>query len=104
MEKTVRSRHPDAVCLGGACYIRLGGETLAKVELSSCGGSYNGLRLTILNRRTGPVDTITIHSWDALRAAKKECGEQTEWDVCRSALDIDALWQLAEEYLRLFRE
>lgn len=35
LRNAVAKRRPDAVCLGGVCYIRLGGETLAKAALTS---------------------------------------------------------------------
>ena len=99
-------RRPDAVCLGGVCCIRLGVETLAKAALTSGGGYYDGIQVTVLNRRTGPVDSITIRSWDVPCGTKKppDCGEKADWDIYRPTLDIDRLWELAEEYLRLFQE
>ena len=91
---------------GGVCYIRLGGETLAKAALTSGGGNYDGIQVTVLNRRTGPVDSITIRSWDVPHGVKKppDFGEKADWDIYRPTLDIDRLWELAEEYLRLFQE
>ena len=60
----------------------------------------------VLNRRTGPVDSITIRSWDVPHGVKKppDFGEKADWDIYRPTLDIDRLWELAEEYLRLFQE
>jgi len=62
--------------------------------------------VTVLNRRTGPVDSITIRSWDVPHGVKKppDFGEKADWDIYRPTLDIDRLWELAEEYLRLFQE
>ena len=114
--------------------------------------------MTVLNRRTGPVDSITIRSWDVPHGVKKppdfgekadwdiyrptldidrlatafrsscpkgircpipsnpddapdiggssppDFGEKADWDIYRPTLDIDRLWELAEEYLRLFQE
>lgn len=62
LREAISKRRPDAVCLGGVCYIRLGGDTLAKAKLTSEGGNYNGIQLTVLNRCAGPVDSITIRS------------------------------------------
>ena len=106
LRNAVAKRRPDAVCLGGVCYIRLGGETLAKAALTSGGGYYDGIQVTVLNRRTGPVDSITIRSWDVPHGVKKppDFGEKADWDIYRPTLDIDRLWELAEEYLRLFQE
>ena len=104
--KAVSKRRPDAVCLGGVCYIRLDDVTLAKAELFSKGGNYDGLRLTVLNRYAGPVDSLSIHSWDIPRREQEKAarGEQAGWDIYRPTLDIGALWELAEQYLRLFEE
>ncbi len=106
LRNAVAKRRPDAVRLGSVCYIRLGGETLAKAALTSGGGNYDGIQVTVLNRRTGPVDSITIRSWDVPHGVKKppDFGEKADWDIYRPTLDIDRLWELAEEYLRLFQE
>ncbi len=106
LRNAVAKRRPDAVRLGSVCYIRLGGETLAKAALTSGGGNYDGIQVTVLNRRTGPVDSITIRSWDVPHGVKKppDFEEKADWDIYRPTLDIDRLWELAEEYLRLFQE
>lgn len=106
LREAISKRRPDAVCLGGVCYIRLGNGTLAKAKLTSESGNYNGIQLTVLNRCAGPVDSITIRSWDVPHSKKKapEHGENADWDICRPTLDMDGLWKLAEEYLRLFQE
>ena len=106
LQTAIRERHPDAICLGGACYLRLDGGNLAKVESASSGGYYDGLRLTVLNRLSGPVDAVSLRSWDMPHRKRSEstCGENAGWDICRPSPDISALWELAEEYLRLFRE
>ncbi len=107
LREAMRERHPDTVCLGGVCYLRLDGGNLAKAEFTSSGGNYSGLRLTVLNCRTGPVDSVTLSFWELPRNPKKAssgCGEAAAWDVCRPSPDICALAEMAEEYLRLFRE
>ena len=52
------------------------------------------------------MDSITIRSWDVPHGVKKppDFGEKADWDIYRPTLDIDRLWELAEEYLRLFQE
>ena len=100
LQTVIRVRYPDAVCLGGACYLRLNGGNLAKVESASSGGYYDGLRLS------GPVDTVSLRSWDLphRKGSESKRGEDAGWDVCRPSPDIGALWELAEKYLCLFRE
>ena len=103
--KAMRRHHPNVVRLGGVCYVRLEGGNLAKAEFIATSGYYDGLRLTILNPSTGPVDTLTIRRWDLPRntAEKDPSDEQTAaWDVKRPTLDIAALAEMAAEYLRLF--
>ena len=107
LKKALERRHPDTVCLGGVCYLRLDGGNLAKAEFTSRGGSYNGLRLTVLNRRSGPVDSVTVSFWDLPRGGRKAVPDHEEsiaWDIARAVPDIDALSELAEEYLCLFRK
>ncbi len=103
--EAMRRHHPNAIRLGSVCYVRLDGGNLAKAECIASSGYYDGLRLTILNPSTGPVDTLTIRRWDLPRnTAEKDPGdEQTAaWEVHRPALDIAALAEMAAEYLRLF--
>ncbi len=107
LREAMRGCHPDMVCLGGVCYFRLDGGNLAKAEFTASGGNYSGLRLTVLNCRTGPVDSVTLSFWELPRSPKKVspgCEEAAAWDVCRPSPDISALAEVAEEYLRLFRE
>ena len=107
LRQAVARRRPDAVCLGAVCYVRLDSWNLAKVEFASSGGYYNGITLTVFNRHTGPVDSVTIHSHDLPLRRKREtpgCGSDPEWGICRPALDLDTLWVAAENYLLLFQE
>lgn len=107
LREAMGRRHPDAVCLGGVCYFPMDGGNLAKAEFTSSGGIYSGLRLTVLNRRTGPVDSLTVSFWELPRSKKEaplDCEKKAAWDIYRPVPDIDALSEAAEEYLRLFRE
>ncbi len=107
LREAMSRRHPDAVCLGGACYLRLGSGNLAKAEFTSSGRNYSGLRLTVLNQRTGPVDSVTISFWELPRSAERPTPDsegKEAWDIYQPSLDIDALSEAVEEYLRLFRE
>jgi len=103
--EVMRRHHPNAVRLGGVCYVRLEGGNLAKAEFVASSGYYDGLRLTILNPSTGPVDTLTIRRWDLPRDTMEKdpgCEQTAAWDVHRPTLDIAALAEMAAEYLRLF--
>lgn len=106
LREAIRKHRPGVVCLGGVCYFRLNRSTLTKVNLTSRGGNYDGLQLTILNQKNGPVDTVTIHGWDVPHRTKavSDDEENAGWDIYRPVLDIDALWNSMEEYLRLFQE
>ena len=106
LRDAIRKHRPGMVCLGGVCYFQVNKSTLAKVNLTAKGGNYDGLQLTILNRKNGPVDTVTIHSWNVPHCVKEmpDDGENAGWDIYRPVLDIDALWNSVEEFLRLFQE
>ena len=107
LREAVSGRHPDVVCLGGVCCFPLDDRNLAKAEFVSGRGNYNGLRITILNRHTGPVDSLTVHFWELARSEKKLSSDNRDdavWDICRPSPDISALWEMAEPYLSLFRE
>jgi hypothetical protein len=103
--RAIGERHPDAVWIGNVCYLRLGIGVLAKIEPISGSGYYDGLQLTVLNRLSGPVDSVSLRIWDLPHhTGVKRCGESEGWDICRPSPDITALTDVAEEYLRLFRE
>ena len=106
LQMVIRERYPNAVCLGGACYLRLDSGILAKMEPASSGGYYDGLHLTMLNRLSGPVDAISLRTWDLhhYNSTKSDPEKSAEWDIRRPSPDVDALWELAEKYLCLFRE
>ncbi len=106
LREAIRKHRPGVICLGGVCYIRLNKSTLAKVSFTTKGSNYDGLQLTILNQKTGPVDTVTIHSWDIPHRSKvvPDDEKNAEWGIYRPVLDIDALWDIVEDYLRLFQK
>ena len=64
------------------------------------------IRVRYPNRLSGPVDTVSLRSWDLphRKGSESKRGEDAGWDVCRPSPDIGALWELAEKYLCLFRE
>ena len=107
LREAMNKHYPDAVCIGGVCYFPLDSRILIKAEFPSSGGNYNGLRLTVLNRRTGPVDSVTIHFWELPRGTKgtvSGCDGREAWDIYQPPPDIGALSEAAEAYFRLFRE
>lgn len=104
LQDAVRRKYPGAVCLGGVSYIPLKGGGLAKVEPASNGYVHTGVRIRIINCRTGPVDSVTIRFWELPSRAKQDFPNEMAWDVCRPTPDIDALLEMLETYLQLFRE
>ncbi|WP_297999433.1 hypothetical protein [uncultured Oscillibacter sp.] len=103
----LRRHSLEAVCLGGGYYLRLGGAFLAKAAFTHSGGYADGLRLTVINRSSGPVDSVTIHFWELPKAV--ENGSHSHEDdaflrVQRPVPDMDALTEKALEYLGLFQE
>ena len=52
------------------------------------------------------MDTVTIHSWDIPHRSKvvPDDEKNAEWGIYRPVLDIDALWDIVEDYLRLFQK
>lgn len=105
IQEFIRKRYPSAVVLGGVGYISLEGGSLAKIESVPSGCGCNGLRVTVINRRTGPVDSLTLHFWGLPAHVKqKPPKEHQAWDIYRPAPDTDALLEMIESYLRLFRE
>lgn len=103
----LRRRTLEAVRLGGGYYLRLGGGLLAKAEFTHSGGYANGLRLTIINRYTGPVDSVTVHFWELPKdAGNRAHVREEDPSLCihRPMPDMDALAGKVLEYLDLFRD
>ena len=103
----LRRRSLEAVCLGGGYYLRLGGGLLAKAAFICKGGYAGGLRLTVINRDTGPVDSVEIHFWELPKNTGKRdhaCEEDISLCVHRPMPDMNALAERALEYLELFQD
>lgn len=103
----LRRHSLEAVCLGGGYYLRLGGALLAKAVFTHSGGYADGLRLTVINRTAGPVDSVTIHFWELPKAVENgSCGREGDAFLCvqRPMPDMEALAEKALEYLGLFQE
>lgn len=102
--EVLRQRRPDTIRLGGVCYIRLEGGNLAKAELVSNGSYTSGVQLTILSPRFGPVDSLTLHNWDLSCKMDSSHDENAAWGIYQPIVNIGALSELVEEYLRLFEQ
>lgn len=87
----LRRRSLEAVSLGGRYYLRLGG----------------GLRLTVINRDIGPVDSVEIHFWELPKnTGKRDHVREEDISLCvhRPMPDMNALAERALKYLELFRD
>lgn len=103
----LRRRSLEAVCPGGGYYLRLGGGLLAKAAFICKGGYAGGLRLTVINRDTGPVDSVEIHFWELPKnTGKRDHIREEDISLCvhRPMPDMNALAEKALEYLELFRD
>lgn len=103
----LRRRSLEAVCLGGGYYLRLGGGLLAKAAFICKGGYAGGLRLTVINRDTGPVDSVEIHFWELPKnTEKRDHAREEDISLCvhRPMPDMNALAERALKYLELFRD
>lgn len=121
LRKIVGTEYPDATFVGRACYVRLGEPNRAKIQFTTTGISnqYSALRLTILNRQEGEVDTLLLRFSDLL--GKKMTGNPNFregviphiWDDSGNASwyvyhpdsrDYQALTAAVSDYLDVFQE
>lgn len=112
----------DPTCSGRACFGTLGKDLRVRAQFISThiSGEYDALKLTVLNRMDGPVDSQVLKLKDLL--GKKpvpgnpnfpkgvapriwdDCGT-FEWYAYRpTAADYDTIRQAAEQYLGVFRD
>ena len=109
-------------CAGQACLGTLGRDLRVRVQFISTyiSGNYDALKLTVLNRTDGPVDTLTLKLKDLL--GKKPIPNnpnflegvaphiwdnygKLEWYAYRpTAADYDTIRQAAKQYLDVFRD
>ena len=68
LRKIVNPVYPDAVYVGRACYIKVGDQNRAKIAFVTTGISnqYSALRMTMLNRREGEIDSLLLRFTDLL--------------------------------------
>ena len=121
MRRIIAPIDPDASYVGRACYVRLGSAIRAKVEMISgkVSNEYDRLRLRILNRTDGEVDTLTVRFLDVWGRQKTanpnfrsgvdpyiwEHDQKAEWYVWKpSQADYRKLTDEISRYLELFQE
>ena len=112
----------DPVYSGQSCFGTLGGDLRVRAQFISThvADEYNALKLTVLNRKDGPVDTLVLKLKDLL-GMKPVPGNpnfprgvapyiwvdrgQPEWYAFHPTVtDYQAIQQAAEQYLDVFRE
>lgn len=112
----------DPVCSGRACFGMLGRDIRVRAEFISThiSGEYDALKLTVLNRMNGPVDTLVLKLSDVL-GKKRIPGNpnfregvapriwddygKLEWYAYRPTdADYQMIRAAAEQYLGMFRE
>ena len=112
----------NPACAGRACLGTLGRDLRVRAQFISThiSGEYDALKLTVLNRTDGPVDTLTLKLKDLL-GKKPVPGNPNfrsgvtphiwddygkfEWYAYRpTAADYDTIRQAAKEYLDVFRD
>lgn len=121
LRRIVGDEYPDATFVGRACYVRLSEMNRAKLQFisTSIASHYDALRLTILNRNEGQVDTLTLRFSDLL--GKKQVSNpnfrdgvdpyiwddhgQASWYVYHpDSRDYQKLTDAATDYLEVFQE
>ena len=68
LKKVLSSSYPNATYVGRSCFIDLGGLSRAKVhfDTSYIANEFDMLKVTVLNRREGVVDTMNLLFSDIL--------------------------------------
>ena len=112
----------NPACSGRACLGTLGRDLRVRAQFISThiSGQFDALKLTVLNRTDGPVDTLTLKLNDLL--GKKpvpgnpnfregvaphiwDCYGKLEWYAYRPTdADYETIRQAASQYLNVFRE
>lgn len=111
----------DLRIVGNACYGRLSGDIRMKANFATgrVADQYEMLKITVLNRNEGPIDSMALHFSD-LWGRKKvnnpnfrdgiypyiwKDGRDAEWYVYKpNEADYRQLSRAASEYLDVFRE
>lgn len=112
----------NPACSGRACLGTLGRDLRVRVQFISThiSGEYNALKLTVLNRTDGPVDTMVLNLKDLLGTKKvpgnpnfphgvaphiwDDSGKAQWYAYCPTIADYETIRQAAGDYLDVFRE
>lgn len=106
---------------GRSCYGRLAPDIRARMEFASpeASGHYSAIRVTLLNRREGPIDSMLLRFSDALGIKKVqnpnfregivpyiwENGNEVEWYVYHpTTADYKRLAEEIGSYMDVFQE
>ena len=127
-EQELRKLFADGVIIenpkfvGRACLGDLGGDLRVRAQFATSGYAdhYDSLRITVLNRTDGPVDTLTLKLKDLLGTKPVPgnpnfrngvspyiwvCQGKAEWYAYQpTPADFEVLRQAADDYLDVFRE
>ena len=120
LRKIVGRQYPDATYVGRACYVRLDEMNRAKIQFTTCGtvDQYEALRISILNRHDGEVDTLRLRFSDVWGKGQVNnfyikqkgpyiwtCDGKTEWYAYHPNLgDYRQLTEAVGNYLDVFQE
>lgn len=111
----------DARIVGNACYGRLSEDVRVKIHFTNTfsSDSYDALKVVLINRREGPVDSMVLHFsdlWgrkkvsnpnfrDGIYAHIWKNGGKPEWYVYKpTEADYRQLSGAVSDYLDVFRE
>lgn len=111
----------NAAFAGRACFVTLAPDLRARLEFVTMGYAdhYEALKMTVLNRRDGPVDSLTIRFADLFGKKKVSnpnfrdglvpyiwtCDGKHEWYVYHpTKADYKELATAVDEYLQVFQQ
>ena len=112
LRKIVRPIDPEAVYVGSACYLRLGGMNRAKLQIAAAtvADEYDRLRIKILNRQEGDIDILLLRFSDLFGPRSRKpyiwtYDGKTEWYAGPpTERDYRALTDAVRNYIDLFRD
>ncbi|MCD7991363.1 MAG: hypothetical protein LUK37_06090 [Clostridia bacterium] len=107
--------------VGNTCYGRLDNNIRVKIQFTTCGiaDHYQALKVTLLNRNEGEIDSMTLHfhdMWGMKRPGNPNIGEKispyiwkyeerTEWYIYKPTRnDYQKLADAVRGYLVTFQE
>jgi hypothetical protein len=121
LRKIVSPYYPDATYVGRACYVRLDEMNRAKLQFvtGNIASQYNALRMDILNRHDGQVDTLRLRFediWGKQQVSNPNFSEgifphiwddygKADWYVYHPDLsDYESLGEAVSTYLSVYQE